>query len=49
MKKDRELPIYTLLNPEFQTLEDSSTNSDYGQEKEDEMTNQDENQPNNEK
>lgn len=49
MKKERELPVYTLLNPEFHLLEGVSANDDYSQEKSEKMPNQDENYPSNEK
>lgn len=43
MEKNRELPTYTLLNPEFHTLEDVSVKDEYTQGKSKETGNQDEN------
>lgn len=43
MEKSRELPTYTLLNPEFHTLEDVLSKGEYTQEKSEEVTNKDEN------
>lgn len=42
MGQNRELPTYTLLNPEFHTLEDVSLKGESTQENAKEMTGQDE-------